>query len=160
MDNTMYVFDGETRAKSNLALAVITKYAQVKKPNLEQLQEVFGKHAVANATRAKALADTSGRRRHFLDEPLTLHGKQAFVSNQWRLDTIEKLIETARGLGMKITVAKEKQVPITEKKKSESKKVTEPTQPEPAEAPAKKRGRPKKEETAAPAKKRGRPKKA
>ena len=35
MDNTMYQFDGEARAKSNLALAVITKYAENKKPTIK-----------------------------------------------------------------------------------------------------------------------------
>jgi L-asparaginase II len=67
MDNTMYVFDGESRAKSNLALAVITKCAEAKKPTLEQLQETFVKQATTNETKAKVFTDTSDRKRHSLD---------------------------------------------------------------------------------------------
>lgn len=127
MDYTLYQFDGESRAKSNLALAVITKYVKEKKPtNLEDIQKLFGPHAIANETRAKVLADTSGRNRHFLNAPLEVGGKKVYVSNQWKLQTIEKLIETAKGLGMKIAVSKEVGKPLGDQKKVD-KPTTKPT---------------------------------
>lgn len=112
----MYVFEGNTIGKSQLALAVITNYCAMKPRTMEDVQTTFTKFVIADEKRAKSLAQTSGRRRHFLDYPIKLKTGVGFVSNQWRLDTIEELIKVAKGLGMKITVSKGEATKPTPKK--------------------------------------------
>lgn len=98
MDTSIYTFNGETYGKGRLALAIITAYCTAEPRTLKEVNEVFGK-VMSDEKTAKALADTSGQKRHFMDSPIKLKTGNGLVTNQIRLADIERLIEVAKEQG-------------------------------------------------------------
>ena len=106
MDKTMYsVNGGAPLSKGRMVLEVVDGFCAARVRTPEEVRKAFGS-IITEERLAKDKAEETGTKRHFLDTPLKLKGGSYVVTNQWRLDGVEKFVERAAKLGSRIEVAK------------------------------------------------------
>lgn len=110
-DYTRYSFMGKTYNKRKLVLAVIKEWVRLNEPaTLERLTEAFPQelhrgHLFDPLSEARATYEKQQIGRHFLedDEVISFPGGESYaISNQWGSGNIERFVERARSIGMKI----------------------------------------------------------
>jgi len=106
-DYTKFQFEGQAYAKNRLVLAVVKKHVE-NNPEItvQELTQAFTDSRlpviIAPIDEAREIADRTGHRRHFVDEPITLIGAEIAVNNQWGAGGIEAFIDLAESLGYSI----------------------------------------------------------
>ena len=105
-DNAKYQFDGQIYGKGRLVLAVVKKYVTqnpgVSLDLLKQTLSAGGLKVAAPLSEAQEIADRTGHRRHFLDEPLVLADAEVAVSTEWGIGNIGLFIGLAERQGFLI----------------------------------------------------------
>ena len=106
-DYTKFQFDGQAYAKNRLVLAVVKKHVE-NNPSItmQELSKAFTSPVlpviITPIEEAREVAERTGHRRHFIDEPITLVDAEIAVNNQWGTGGIESFIGLAEGLGYSI----------------------------------------------------------
>lgn len=106
-DYTKFQFDGQAYAKNRLVLAVVKKHVE-NNPDIkmQELTQAFTSPMlpviIAPIAEAREVAERTGHRRHFVDEPIILADAEIAVNNQWGAGGIETFISLAEGLGYSI----------------------------------------------------------
>lgn len=107
-------FNGESYSKGRAVHAVITAYAEKKKPTAAQLQSAFPDELLKNygivreASKARQY-NVNGKTRFFVDSAdliKTKDGKSFAVCNQFSTENVKPFIKHAKSLGFTMTTGK------------------------------------------------------
>jgi len=110
-DYSTYLFDGQKFGKGRLVLAVVKKYvADHPGISFDALQGAFSDPRIkvlATVADAEEVLNRTNRRRHFLDDIITLGETRIAVSSEWGAGNIGAFIELAGRLGYSVEPVKQ-----------------------------------------------------
>jgi hypothetical protein len=105
-DFSTYRFNGEKYGKGRLVLAVVKQYVTEHiNASYSELIQTFNKNGlkiIATLSEAKSIYKSTGRKRHFIDEPIQLKDGELAVSAEWGIGNIGRFIALAENLGYTI----------------------------------------------------------